>query len=214
MINKVWNTKIDVGHTLFTFFFIIQPQGLVLVMIHPTIVSWPLYPAVSLPHSGAAAVLVIYRVASTIVTLTVVSWTNLPRLWVTQSAAMESERGTRFATVELLRFAMCTVVFNPCMLVYIRGMSNYDFSDIKSIYMIKEGREYRMLLYQALNVCGGSHTWNANNRCTSPYTVQWCLYLSVWLSLHTFNTEHGHVWHSLPSFIMYSRWYLTHLLEL
>ena len=35
-------------------------------------------------------------------------------------------------------------------------------------YIIKEGREYQMLLYRALNVCGESRAWNVDNRCTSP----------------------------------------------
>ena len=83
------------------------------------------------------------------------------------------------------------------------------------MYIIKEGREYQTLLYQALNVCGESHAWNANHHCTSPYTCSVMLVyynvfgngrqrISVPHSLHTFNTEHGHVRYSLFSFIMYS----------
>ena len=59
-------------------------------------------------------------------------------------------------------------------------------------------REYQMLLYRALNVCGESHAWNANNRRTSQYTCsvmlvyynifgdgRWIISIpSVWLSAH------------------------------
>ena len=36
--------------------------------------------------------------------------------------------------------------------------------------IMKERREYWMLLYRVLNVCGDSRAWNANNHCTSQYT--------------------------------------------
>ena len=37
-------------------------------------------------------------------------------------------------------------------------------------YITKERREYQTLLYHALNICGESRIWNANNRHTSPFT--------------------------------------------
>ena len=57
------------------------------------------------------------------------------------------------------------------------------FHQLKQEYTIKERIEYRTLLYCVLNVCGESHTWNANNHSMSQFT---CLEMLVYYNVQMY----------------------------